>query len=191
MCHCGPPAQAAADTDPVRKRDGSILDSVDEIPYPARSSASDAAFPKGALNYWKTAFLTDLHDDAIETLVDNFRRCPSAMSLCVLEPVNGAVTRVAPTATAFPHRTPGFNLLLLGQWTDPACTPSNIAWVRDTFEALRPHLTDSRYVNYLSGDDATEVARAYGPNWDQLVAVKRRYDPENFFRHNQNIDPGT
>lgn len=191
MCHCGSPAQAAADTDPVRKRGGSILDSVDEIPYPARSSASDTAFPKGALNYWKTAFLTDLHDDAIETLVDNFRRCPSAMSLCVLEPVNGAVIRVAPTATAFPHRTPGFNMLLLGQWTDPACTASNIAWVRETFEALRPHLSDSRYVNYLSGDDATEVARAYGPNWDQLVTVKRRYDPENFFRHNQNIDPGT
>ena len=190
VCHCGPSAQAAADTDPHRKRDGSIVDSVAEMPYPARSSAADAAFPKGALNYWKTAFLSDLHDDAVETLVDQFRRCPSAMSFCVLEPVNGAVTRVSPTATAFPHRTPGFNLLLLGQWTDPAGTSSNIAWVRDTFEALRPHLADGRYVNYLSGDDATDVARAYGPNWDQLVAVKRRYDPENVFRHNQNIDPG-
>jgi FAD/FMN-containing dehydrogenase len=190
MCHCGPPGQAAADTDPIRKREGSIVDSVDEIPYPARCSGSDAAFPKGALNYWKTGMLTDLHDDAIDALVEGFARRPSAMSFCVLEPVNGAVTRVAPTATAFPHRSPGFNLLLLGQWSDPSETSANIAWVRDTYESLRPHLTDSRYVNYLSGDDSTEVARSYGPNWDRLVSVKRRYDPANVFRHNQNIDPG-
>ena len=190
FCHIGSPAQAAADTDPLRKHGASLIDAVDEMPYPSISSRSDDAFPKGALNYWKSAFLTELTDGAIDTLVECFARCPSPMSFCVLDAVNGAVTRVAPTATAFPHRAPGFDLLLLGQWTDPASTDANIAWVRDTFEAIRPHVTDSRYVNYLSGDDANEVANAYGPNWDRLVAIKRHYDPDNVFRHNQNINPG-
>jgi FAD/FMN-containing dehydrogenase len=186
-CHCGSSARAAADLDPVRKRAGAVLDAVAEMPYPARNSGSDASFPKGALNYWKTAFITDLTDDAIETLVASYRRCPSAMSLCLLEAVSGAVTRIDPQATAFPHRSAGFNLLLLGQWADPSQTDANIAWVRDTFRAMQPHVADSRYVNYLSGDDTLDVERAYGPNWDRLVAIKQRHDPENLFRHNQNI----
>ena len=111
------------------------------------------------------------------------------MSFCVLETVSGAVTRVDPTATAFPHRAPGFNLLLLGQWADPTCTDTNVAWVRDTFASMRPNMSDGRYVNYLSGDDANEIAGAYGPNWDRLVAIKQCHDPDNVFRHNQNIDP--
>ena len=189
MCHCGPPAQAAADIDRVRKHGSPLLDAVAEIPYPARSSASDQAFPKGALNYWKSAFLPDLTDAAIETLVDSYKRCPSPMSFCVLEAVNGAVTRVAPTATAFPHRSRGFNLLLLGQWVDPAQTDVNIAWVRETFDAMRPHISAGRYGNYLSGDDANEVAGVYGQNWDRLLAIKQRHDPDNVFRHNLNIDP--
>jgi hypothetical protein len=189
MCHCGPPSRAAADIEPVRKHGAPLLDGVDEMPYPARSSASDLSFPKGALNYWKSAFLDDLSDEAIDTLVDSFKRCPSAMSFCVLEAVNGAVTRVDPTATAFPHRSRGFNLLLLGQWADPASTDANVAWVRDTFAAMRPHVSEGRYVNYLSGDDSTEVASAYGPNWDRLLAIKQQHDPDNVFRHNQNIDP--
>jgi FAD/FMN-containing dehydrogenase len=189
MCHCGSPAQGAADTDPVRKHGVSLMDGVDEMPYPARNSGMDSAFPKGALNYWKSALLPEISDSAIDVLVESFQRCPSSMSLCVIEPVNGAVTRVDATATAFPHRSAGYNLLLLGQWADPAGTALNMAWVRETFQALLPHLADGRYVNYLSGDDTSDVARAYGPNWDRLVAVKRRYDPDNVFRHNQNIDP--
>lgn len=189
MCHCGPQQQAVADTEEVRKHGASVLDTVDEIPYPARNNGMDGAFPKGALNYWKSAFLAKLSDEAIDTLVENFRRCPSPMSLCLLEPMNGAVTRVEPTATAFPHRRAGFNLLLLGQWGDPADTDSNVSWVRETFDAMRPHLADARYVNYLSSDDMTETARAYGSNWSRLVSVKRQYDPGNVFRHNLNIDP--
>lgn len=189
MCHCGPPAEAAADIDRVRKHGAPLLDAVAEIPYPARSSASDLSFPKGALNYWKSAFLPELSDGAVETLVDSYKRCPSAMSLCLLEAFNGAVTRVAPTATAFPHRAPGFNLLLLGQWVDPTQSDANIAWVRETFDAMRPHVSAGRYGNYLSGDDPNEVRGAYGQNWDRLLAIKRRHDPDNVFRHNMNIDP--
>jgi FAD/FMN-containing dehydrogenase len=103
--------------------------------------------------------------------------------------VHGAVTRVAPTATAYPHREPGFNLLLIASWTDPAQTGACIAWARETFDALSPYMADRTYMNYLAADDQDRVATAYGPNLRRLAELKRRYDPDNLFRLNHNIDP--
>ena len=93
------------------------------------------------------------------------------------------------TATAYPHREPGFNLFLIAQWTDPAQTDTCIAWARETFDALSPYMADRSYMNYLSADDYDRVRQAYGPNYERLVELKRRYDPDNLFRLNQNIDP--
>ena len=102
---------------------------------------------------------------------------------------HGAVTRVPPTATAFPHRKPGFNLVLTGVWPDARDDDANIAWVKDTFGALAPYTADSVYVNYLADDDNARVQAAYGPCWDRLQQVKRTYDPQNVFHLNQNITP--
>ena len=151
----------------------------------------DDAFPRGALNYWKSAFLTELSDPAVRIIVDAFDQAPSTMTCIILDHLHGEATRVDPTATAFPHRQPGYSLLLLSQWADPADTRSNIAWTRETFDALAPYMADRRYVNYMSADDGGFVRQAYGPNYDRLVEVKRRYDPGNLFHLNQNIDPGT
>jgi FAD/FMN-containing dehydrogenase len=106
-----------------------------------------------------------------------------------IEDFHGAVTRVPPTATAYPHRQPGYNLLLISQWTDPAQTDTGIAWARDTFDALAPYLAERSYTNYLSADDHDRVRQAYGPNYERLVELKRRYDPGNLFRLNHNLDP--
>ena len=114
------------------------------------------------------------------------------MSGMVIEHFHGEVTRIAPTATAFPHRQPGYNLALIGEWDDPAATDVNMAWVRETFAALRAvfHGPFQVYVNYLGSDDQSRDFRnAYGPNYDRLLDLKRRYDPENRFRLNQNIAP--
>ena len=107
----------------------------------------------------------------------------------MIEDFHGAVTRVAPTATAYPHREPGFNLFLISQWTDPAQTDAGIAWARETFDALSPYMADRSYTNYLPADDYDRVRQAYGPNYERLVELKRRYDPDNLFRLNHNIDP--
>jgi FAD/FMN-containing dehydrogenase len=107
----------------------------------------------------------------------------------VIEHAHGHVTRIPATATAYPHREPGYNLLITGQWLDAKDDDANIAWVRTTFDALAPHMADAAYVNYLDNDDASRVRAAYGPNWERLVALKRRYDPDNVFHLNQNIDP--
>ena len=107
----------------------------------------------------------------------------------MIEDFHGAVTRIQPTATAYPHRDQGHNLLLISQWTDPADTDLCIAWARGTFEALAPHMADRSYTNYLPADDHDRVRQAYGVNYQRLVELKRHYDPNNLFHLNQNIDP--
>jgi FAD/FMN-containing dehydrogenase len=99
------------------------------------------------------------------------------------------VCRVDPTATAYPHREPGYNLVLAGQWLDPADTDVNVAWVRETFSALEPYTSPRGYVNYLADDEGDRVPGAYGPNLERLAEIKRRYDPGNLFRLNHNIAP--
>jgi hypothetical protein len=189
VCHCGDAAKAESDLRPLREFGPPLLDVIGPMPYPVVNTLLDDGFPKGALNYWKSAFFTELSDAAVRTMVEAFEASPSIMSGMVIEHFHGEVTRVAPTATAFPHRQPGFNLALIGQWDDPAATDANMAWVRETFAALEPYMAPQVYVNYLGSDDASRIRNAYGPNYDRLVELKRRYDPENRFRLNQNIDP--
>ena len=187
-CHCGEPGTADADVKALRAFGAPIADLVGLMPYPTVNTLLDAAFPKGALNYWKSGFLADLSDQAIDVMVDAFERVPSTMTFIILDHVHGAATRVAPDATAFPHRQNAFSVLLLGQWADPADTEANIAWVRDTFELLQPHMSDRRYTNYLAADDAGAVRQGYGENYERLVEVKRTYDRRNLFRTNLNIE---
>ena len=113
------------------------------------------------------------------------------MTPIILENFHGAVTRVGVTDTAVPHRAEGWNLLISSVWMDPAATDENIAWTRETHSALAPHLDEARWLNYLGVDQGDDAVRgAYGPNYERLVELKRRYDPENIFHHNHNIDPG-
>ena len=188
VCHCGDPALAEADVAGLRELPPAV-DLVERIPYPVMNTLLDGMFPRGALNYWKTAFFTDMSEAALGTMIEAFSAAPTPLCALVTEMFHGAVTRVPVSATAVPHREPGFNLLIIAQWTDPADTEGSIAWARETFDALRPHMADRRYVNYLSADDAGFVRQAYGPNYDRLVDVKRRYDPANLFHLNFNIEP--
>jgi FAD/FMN-containing dehydrogenase len=150
----------------------------------------DGGFPAGALNYWRSSFVRELEDGFIDAAVEAYAATPSPMSAILLEHFHGAVTRIPVEAAAVPHREPGFNLLVAGVWTEPSANDENIAWVRGTHDALRPYLAERRWLNYLGDDDAGDAVRAaYGPNYDRLVEVKRRYDPENVFRLNHNVNP--
>jgi FAD/FMN-containing dehydrogenase len=160
------------------------------MPYPVMNTLLDGGFPQGALNYWLSSFTRGITDGLIDTMVEQFASVPSAMSAIMLEHFHGAVTRVGVTATAVPHRAEGWNLLIPSVWTDPAATEENIAWTRETHRALAPQLDERRWLNYLGDDQGADAVRgAYGPNYERLLALKRRYDPENVFHHNQNIDP--
>ena len=160
------------------------------MPYPVMNTLLDEGYPKGALNYWLSSFTTGLSDALIDTMIQRFECVPSPMSGMVLEHFHGAVTRIDPTATAVPHRDTGFNLLLPSEWMDPADTEKNIAWTKDTYAAISEHLATGRWLNYLGDDEADDAIRAaYGPNFDRLREVKRRYDPDNVFHLNHNIVP--
>ena len=188
-CHCGEPATADDDIKPLRAHGTPIVDLVAPMPYPTVNTLLDAAFPKGALNYWKSGFLPELSDAAIDVLVDAFGRVPSTMTAIILDHLHGAATRVAPDATAFPHRQEAFSVLILGQWADPSDTEATIGWVRETFELLQPHLSDARYTNFLAADDTGVVRQGYGPNYERLAEIKRTYDPDNVLHLNHNIEP--
>ena len=160
------------------------------MPYPVVNTLFDEAYPPGVLNYWKSSFMRELSDEAIDVLVDRFTATPSPLNAMVLEYFHGAVCRVGVSDTAVPHRKPGYNLGVFSEWTDPAATEENVGWARGTYAALEPHFSALRYVNYLDADDVTDAApAAWGPNYERLRQVKRRVDPENLFRLNTNVEP--
>ena len=188
--HCGPLADGEAALRPLKQFGSPVLDAMGPMPYCALNALFDPGLPKGALNYWKAHFLTDLSDACIETLIERFAATPSPMSQIVIENFHGAASRVPVTDTACAMRITGFNVVIVSQWSDPRETEANIAWCRELYTALTPYLATFRYLNYL-GDDETgdPAAIAYGPNYDRLRDLKTKYDPENFFHTNVNIRP--
>jgi FAD/FMN-containing dehydrogenase len=188
--HTGDAEQAERDLEPFKTWGSPVVVDVGPMPYPVMNTILDAGFPSGSLNYWLSRFTRGLPDELIDTAVERFATVPSPMTAILFEHFHGAVTRVGPTETAVPHRDEGWNLLIPSVWIDPADNAANIAWTRDTFAALRPYFADGRWLNYLGDDQADDAIRAaYGPNYDRLREIKRRYDPENVFHLNHNITP--
>lgn len=192
VCHIGDLDTGARAVEPIKRFGSPVMDVIGPMPYSVVNTLFDAGFPPHALNYWKANFLSSLNDDAIDTMIARFAACPSPMSGMLLEHFHGAATRVAPTATAFPHRTPGFNMLVAGEWMRPADSAANIAWTRETYAAMAGHFASGRYANYMNADELADEGAgtaAFGPNLARLREMKRRYDPDNVFHHNQNIKP--
>jgi FAD/FMN-containing dehydrogenase len=166
---------------------GPVADQVAEMPYPALNSMLDEGFPSGLNVYWRSDFLKALPDEAIDMLCDRFNAITSPLSALLIEQFGGAVARVPADETAFAQRDALFNLAVISRWTDPATADTHIAWARQSSEAARQFASGGVYVNYLGAEGADRVRAAYGAKYDRLVAVKRKYDPSNLFRTNQNI----
>jgi FAD/FMN-containing dehydrogenase len=191
LAHCGDMGAGEALAKPIKAFGQPVLDAMGPIPYSAQNSLLDAAFPKGALNYWKAQFLKELTDDAIKTMVECAGAAPSPMSQMVLEHFHGKASRIGVTDTACAMRLAGFNLVIASQWMDPADSARNIQWCRDTYRALEPYFGTARYTNYLAHDETFDPASpaAYGPNYARLRELKSKFDPDNVFRTNINITP--
>jgi len=189
-CYCGSAADGEAALRPLKQFGSPVMDALGPIPYCELNSMLDSGYPKGALNYWKSSFLTGLSDEAIDTMIEYFTICPTPMGQLLLEDFHGAATRVGPTDTAFPHRTAGYNFLVLSQTMDPTTSDRCTAWARQTYVAMEPFMASRRYVNYLDDDETGEaVPAAYGPNYRRLQEIKTKYDSDNLFHMNQNIRP--
>jgi len=189
-CHCGSLRDGEVAVRPIKAFGTPVMDTIGPMTYSELNAMLDAGYPKGARNYWKSHFLPELSDGAIRTMVECYERCPSPMSEIYLEHMHGAAARVAVGETAFPLRSPGYNFLVLSQWTNPADDQQCIAWARETYAAMQPFVGLGRYVNYLDDDEPGDAAAAaYGSNYRRLREIKAKYDPQNFFHMNQNIRP--
>ena len=190
ICHAGSPEQAEKELAPLRAFGEPVMSEIGPMPYPVVNTLLDPAYPRGALNYWKSSFLKSLDDELIDTTIEAFAATPSLMTLIAFEHFHGAVTRIGVTDTPVPHREVGYSVLITSVWTDPGGTDENVTWTQAAYDAMRPFFADRRWLNYFSDDDRAEAIRAaYGPNYDRLVEVKRKYDPDNVFHLNHNIDP--
>jgi FAD/FMN-containing dehydrogenase len=189
VCHTGTPEEAERELAPIKAFGSPLMVEVGQMPYPVINTLLDDGYPAGWFNYWLSSFTRGIDDGLIDTAIEHFARTPAPTNAMVFEQFHGAVTRIGETDTAVPHRAQGWNLLIPSVWTDPADSEANIAWTKETHAALAPHLSESRWLNYLGDDQDAGIRGAYGPNYDRLVEVKRKYDPDNVFRHNHNITP--
>jgi len=150
----------------------------------------DASAPKGILSYWKTEYLRDLDDAAIEVLVARAGVMGAPFSQMHLHHLGGAVGRVAADATAFGRRDLPFVLNCIGMTMDPAQTAGQVAWVRETARAAQPFAAGGQYLNFLADEGEARVRSAYGEAaYARLARLKAQLDPTNLFRLNQNIVP--
>ena len=188
MCHVGPRADAEAATAAFRKIGKPIADVVGPMPFAGWQSAFDPLLTPGARNYWKSHDVASFGAPAIEIIRDAVANLPSDECEVFLAHVGGAMTRVAPTATPWPNRAEHFVVNVHTRWRDAADDERCRAWARRFYERLAPHAMGSVYVNFIPDDEA-RVAEAYGPNYERLASIKRRFDPSNLFRTNQNIVP--
>jgi FAD/FMN-containing dehydrogenase len=174
---------------PIRNFGAPLADLIGPIPYCQLQSMLDASAPFGLPRYWKSGYFTELGDDVIDLLIAHATAKPSLLSVVPLFHMHGAAMRVEPESTAFALRRVQWDLDIIAQWTDPATADANIIWARTFWDAIEPY-SAGVYVNHLDNDDgAARVRAAYGANYARLVELKRKYDPDNFFRLNHNIAP--
>ena len=179
VCHCGVIEAGERAVQPLRAFGPPLVDGIGLKPYLEHQTMFDAAQPAGRCNYWKTSYLRELSDAAIEAMVESARRSTSPLSLLALYQLGGAA-RLGEAA---------FCLNVAATWLDPAESDRHIAWARQAAAQMEPHAGAGAYVNFL-GEEGRQGARlAYGDGYERLVALKNEYDPGNFFRLNQNIEP--
>jgi FAD/FMN-containing dehydrogenase len=166
------------------------LDGVGPVPFPAMQSAFDALYPTGQQWYWRADFVDELTDEAIAIHTEHASQLPTPQSTMHLYPIDGAAQRVGAGDTAFSYRGARYGQVIVGVDPDPANNERMTKWTRGYHDALHPHSAGGAYVNMMMHDEGPDRVRAsYGDNYDRLVEVKRRYDPANLFRVNQNIAP--
>src|SRR5262249_46909866 len=187
--YAGPMDKAERILRPLRQALTPIADRIGPTSYVGLQKAGDASFPRGHRFYWKAQFLRHITEAAARALIDRFPCVPSPRSFFVFQQVGGAISRVPTAATAYANRDAAYDSFPVSTWSDPAADEANIAWAREMYAVLQPFGMGGVYVNNLGDEGNDRVKAAYGENYDRLVMLKRKYDPDNLFRLNQNIHP--
>lgn len=192
-CYCGDPANAESALKPLREFGSPIADTLALIPRIEMQTMFDSGFPYGNRNYWKSSFIDELTDDAIDLIVEHANRITSPLSALMIEYYyGGPSSQIGETETAFAHRNAQYDLGIIGQWQKADEDAEHMNWVRSAYSALEPYSNGRIYANLIGIDqmtDETQLRATFGVNYERLVTLKRKYDPTNFFRMNQNIKP--
>lgn len=189
LIYAGDPKEGEPLIKPLRKFGTPLGEHVGVQPYVAWQQAFDPLLTAGARNYWKSHNFSTLKDGLLDAVIAYVGKLPSPQCEIFFGAIGGATTRPAPNSAAYAHRDAKFVMNVHGRWEDPADDELCIGWARDYFNASAPFASGGVYVNFLTADEGDRVRSAYGPNYDRLAQVKRKYDPDNLFRMNQNIEP--
>lgn len=188
-CYAGAPESGLRVLEPLMESGAPADRRLERVPYLQIQSNGDSVFPRGRRYYWKAQFLKAIDDGAIDAVMSAYERSPSPSSLLVFQHVGGAIARVNGSATAYPHRDANFDCFPVAIWDEAAEDAVNVQWARSVWEAVRPYSSGAVYANNLGDEGDERVKEAYGDNYSRLASIKRQYDPDNFFRMNQNIAP--
>jgi len=190
LCYAGDPAQGEKLIQPLRGFGKVLGEHVGVQPFTAWQQAFDPLLTKGARNYWKSHNFSQLSDGAIDSIVEYAGKLPSAQCEIFVGTIGGQTARVAPDAMAYSSRDARYVMNVHGRWESAAEDARCIAWAREFFAKSKPFASGGAYINFLTQEEADRIAFAYGPAYQRLVAIKKKYDPTNFFRMNQNIKAG-
>jgi hypothetical protein len=160
------------------------------VPFLDLQTMADSDFPHGRRYYTKSGYFTSLDDTTIGRMAETVATIPSPETMIELAYLGGAAGQIAAQETAFGDRSAPFVMTLLANWPEASADAGNISWIRGLFNQFRPAMKPGVYINFMSGDEQDRVPEAYQERWDRMVAVKTHYDPNNFFRLNQNVPPG-
>lgn len=187
--YVGTPAAGEKAIAPIRQFGDLVGEHVGAQPYVQWQQAFDPLLTPGARNYWKSHNFIQLSDGAVEQMIEFAGKLPSPHCEIFVGQVAGAANDVAPDATAYVGRDAKFVMNVHGRWDSEAQDEKCIRWSRDFFKATAPFASSGAYVNFMTAEEVNRVAAAYGPNYQRLLEVKKKYDPENIFRGNHNIQP--
>ena len=187
-CYSGPLEHAEEVVKPIRQElPPPILDWIGPMPFPAIQSLFDPLLPKGLQWYWKGDFVKELSDQAIDRHLEFAAEAPSALSLMHLYPIDGAVHHVGRTETAWGFRDATWSMVIAGIDPEPAKAEALTTWAKEYWEAVHPYTLGGAYINFMMDEGSDRIKATYRDNYDRLLEIKRKYDPTNFFRINQNI----
>ena len=174
---------------PIRAFKTPALDLVGPLPNPVLNSMFDPLYPAGLQWYWKADFVRELSDEAVALHAEHGAKLPTLLSTMHMYPIDGAAGRVKSDATAWAYRDAKWSSVIVGVDPDPAKKDLITNWARDYWTALHPHSAGGAYVNFMMDEGEERVKATYGKNFAKLQKVKKKYDPQNIFRSNQNIRP--
>jgi hypothetical protein len=188
-CVLGDTTKAAKAVDEVRDFKKPALDYVGEMPFTTLQTMFDPLMPKGMQWYWKADFVKTLSDESIMLNVKYAHKMPTPLSTMHLYPINGRVHFKQNEDTAFAYRDANWSQVIVGVDPDPGKRDQLENWAKTYWEALHPFSAGGAYVNFMMDEGVDRVKASYGDNYDRLVRIKSKYDPQNIFSVNQNIRP--